>query len=183
MSTEQLIAEARARLTARRIGTSLMRETDKDLIVIRRLADALEAGMRSNSAHDIEYRDSPESDNWVLAIAGGSKRDIETAHRENERRGWQKYRVTGSEPESDALDLVALEELAKAATPGPWEYIFGGPTQYEDGEWYEPTESGVRSDVWESDFPHADAEFIAAANPQTVLALISALRASGGEGR
>lgn len=43
MSADRLIADARARLTARRIGGSIMRETDKDLVVIRRLADALEA--------------------------------------------------------------------------------------------------------------------------------------------
>jgi hypothetical protein len=43
MSTKQLIADARARLTARRIGSSIMRETDKDLVVIRKLAEALQA--------------------------------------------------------------------------------------------------------------------------------------------
>ncbi|KIP90170.1 hypothetical protein RU09_11865 [Microbacterium sp. MEJ108Y] len=92
-------------------------------------------------------------------------------------------RVIGREPQgepSDALDLDRLEKLANAATPGPWEFIFGGPEQDEDGSWYEPTESGVRSGDWENDFPHADAEFIAAIDPQTVLAVIAALRAAGG---
>lgn len=84
---------------------------------------------------------------------------------------------TQGEP-SDVIDLDRIESLAKAATPGPWDFIFDGPTQDEDGSWYEPTESGVRSGIWENDFPHADAEFIAATDPQTVLALITALRAA-----
>lgn len=50
---------------------------------------------------DIEYRGSAESDNWVLAISGASNRDIETARRENERLGWQKYRVLETEPEPE----------------------------------------------------------------------------------
>lgn len=41
-SDTELIAEAEARVNANRIGLSWARETDKDLIVITRLADALE---------------------------------------------------------------------------------------------------------------------------------------------
>lgn len=53
---------------------------------------------------DIEYRDSAESDNWVLAMSGASDRDIETARRENERLGWQKYRVLETEPHLEPSD-------------------------------------------------------------------------------
>lgn len=43
MTTEQLLADARKRLTVSRLGKSIMREMDADLIVIRRLVEALEA--------------------------------------------------------------------------------------------------------------------------------------------
>lgn len=43
MSDEELIAEAREFLVTPNLGKSLMRELDKAMIYIRRLADALEA--------------------------------------------------------------------------------------------------------------------------------------------
>lgn len=41
------------------------------------------------------------------------------------------------------IDLEALEEFAKAASPGPWDFEFGGPEQEDDGSWYEPDQSGL----------------------------------------
>jgi hypothetical protein len=84
-------------------------------------------------------------------------------------------------------DLDALQKLAEAATPGPWEAVdFGG----EFVAPYCPDGGPLACRAWESDaqktlFPTGmpaamrsddDARFIAAANPQTVLALIAAIR-------
>lgn len=49
----------------------------------------------------IEYRASAESDDWVIAIAGASQRDIDASKRENELQGWEKYRVVTAAPESE----------------------------------------------------------------------------------
>jgi hypothetical protein len=69
------------------------------------------------------------------------------------------------------LDLDSLEAKAKAATPGPWRY------GYEPGfcgELIDPTGEMIASFA---DEPAArDAEFIAAANPAAILALIRELR-------
>ena len=62
-----------------------------------------------------------------------------------------------------------LEALAKAATPGPWEAVEGATS---DGWWVErPHISTIVSDP-----TGPDAQFIAAANPQTILDLIAAAR-------
>lgn len=61
--------------------------------------------------------------------------------------------------------LVELRELAKAATPGPWSLdpMFGVVV----------ADAGVITET--RDFPRCDnARFIAAANPETVLALLEA---------
>lgn len=74
---------------------------------------------------DIEYRENPGSDRWVLAMAGASKRDIETARRENERRGWAKYRFAEvlpeslGEPSGSQVDAVAVA-IAVAANADYW---------------------------------------------------------------
>lgn len=78
---------------------------------------------------------------------------------------------------SDVLDLIMLESLAKAATPGPW-------TEFdEDGEAYScPPATGAFLVEYGADAEQKmrDIRFIAAVDPQTVLALIAALRAAGG---
>lgn len=75
-------------------------------------------------------------------------------------------------------DLDALERLAKAATPGEWRVL----TDYVAGrERWEPVAYCGTSHIW-SDGPlvcddgRADAAFIAAANPETVLALLARLK-------
>ncbi len=77
---------------------------------------------------------------------------------------------------SDALDLDALEALAKAATPGPW-------TPYETvhADNYVTAGGGVLTGtvVCGPTYERENTAFIAAANPQTVLALIAAQRAGG----
>ena len=69
------------------------------------------------------------------------------------------------------LDLESLEAKAKAATPGPWRY------GYEPGfcgELIDPIGEMIASFA---DEPAArDANFIAAANPKAILALIRELR-------
>lgn len=83
------------------------------------------------------------------------------------------------------LDLDELERLAKAATPGPWEPAFrdtviAGPTKKNT-----PREvSGGRGVVARVDDDdeslwaqaEANAEHIAAANPEVVLALVARVR-------
>jgi hypothetical protein len=69
------------------------------------------------------------------------------------------------------IDLDELERLARAATPGPWQAA-GYSVTHE----YKP---GVSEAVAVSHIarPH-DAAFIAAANPETVLALIRIAKAA-----
>ena len=83
------------------------------------------------------------------------------------------------------LDLEALERLAKAATPGPWhchrkdekrgEFLmdFGGMFDKDGTPTGRPAMSG-----WIS-LRDRDAPYIAAANPDTVLALIARVRELG----
>lgn len=89
------------------------------------------------------------------------------------------------------VDLDALEALAKAATPGPWESwnvddetieVRAG-TALKGGRSHRTTDMIVEYDVYgfdldEPDFVRreADADFIAATDPSTVLALIAELR-------
>ncbi|MBT2485792.1 MULTISPECIES: hypothetical protein [unclassified Microbacterium] len=77
-----------------------------------------------------------------------------------------------SEP-SDALNLDYLERVAKAATPGPW-------TDFnEDGEAYSrPPATGAFLVEYGADVEQKmrDIRYIAAVDPQTVLALIAAAR-------
>lgn len=77
------------------------------------------------------------------------------------------------------VNLHALEQLAKAATPGEWS---------EDGHFVvlDNPEAPPIARCWDQgwstgigDDGTGNAAFIAAANPQTVLALIARLRALG----
>lgn len=80
---------------------------------------------------------------------------------------------------SDEIDLDKLEALARAATPGPWSTSIDGP---EGAEW----DAGMaiaatygRQKVFAragGSYPRADQEYIAAASPDVVLALIERLR-------
>lgn len=57
------------------------------------------------------------------------------------------------------IDLAELERLAKAATPVPWNKVFG----------VSPTAADKK-----------DVDFIAAANPETVLELVNRLKTAEG---
>ena len=79
------------------------------------------------------------------------------------------------DPASAVVDIEELEVLAKAAQPGPWSV--DSDADYRDAAPYIcSARLGYtvvsRDGVMEDD----DAAFIAAANPQTVLALLAELR-------
>lgn len=86
------------------------------------------------------------------------------------------------------IDLDELRKLAEAATPGPWSADHNGnPRNYED--WYGATllsapysqgQANLARNLGSIDESAADAEFIAAANPATVLALIERVRETEG---
>lgn len=79
------------------------------------------------------------------------------------------------------LTIEQMLEIARAATPGPWK---------ADGTIYEHMVSEIRSimpgeergiaQVWQHPQGFADARFIAAANPATVLSLLAALEEAEG---
>lgn len=79
------------------------------------------------------------------------------------------------------LDLDALEQTAEAATPGPWymdanhagQPIGVAPSKGRPDDLWMVCDAPTRSGCGESDLA-----FIAAANPQAVLALIRELRAA-----
>lgn len=80
-------------------------------------------------------------------------------------------------------EMQELKRLAESATPGPWEHaevggfmVLAGPTKYNAPG----RVSGGRGlicemddDCFHDDQQECNAEFIAAANPQAVLALIA----------
>jgi hypothetical protein len=78
------------------------------------------------------------------------------------------------------LDLDALEGLAKAATPGPWKSERGIEGWCVETEAAKDKDGGQHVACYcfaEAGYvPDADAAFIAAMNPQTVLALIAEVR-------
>lgn len=99
-------------------------------------------------------------------------------------------------------DLTELKKLAKAATPGPWDadcdegegevevnagtartswvdHGNGIMTGTPPRSWRVTDRIVERDDLWDEDFEQAaaDADFIAAANPSTVLALIAQIEA------
>lgn len=73
------------------------------------------------------------------------------------------------------IDLDELERLAKAATPGPWYAGEKNRWQLHDGRFIRTSHdhSGTAMVVSGG----GDADFIAAANPETVLALVERVRA------
>lgn len=74
------------------------------------------------------------------------------------------------------VDLDALEALAKAATPGPWAHY---ETMQADNHVTAVTAGGgilTGTHVCGPTYEKKNAEFIAAADPSTVLALIAELR-------
>ena len=84
----------------------------------------------------------------------------------------------------DPIDLEALEAKAKAATAGPWMLDGMGEDEPEINYWAhlfigtaEPNESGSHEVIATSEDKHGpNAEYIAAAHPGVVLALIAELR-------
>jgi hypothetical protein len=77
------------------------------------------------------------------------------------------------------INLDALEQLARAATPGPWHAVQGvKPNERavtnRNGAWFaELCDGSTRAN-------DADAAFIAAANPAAVIELVQRLRAAEG---
>ncbi|MFJ4173374.1 ead/Ea22-like family protein [Microbacterium sp. NPDC089696] len=84
----------------------------------------------------------------------------------------------------ERIDLDPLEAKAKAATPGPWMLDGMGEDEPEINYWAhrfigtaEPNESGSHEVVATSEDGHGpNAEYIAAAHPAVILALVSELR-------
>ena len=85
------------------------------------------------------------------------------------------------------LDLDQLEALAKAATPGPWTACDYGSYDGKAEGWYvdttadkadiAPDAGGIQPNHWDTGRGRRDMQFIAAANPEAVLALIAEVRA------
>lgn len=73
------------------------------------------------------------------------------------------------------IDLDALEKLAKAATPGPWDKY---PTTKYSLDIVTYDEHGEEAETICEVMGDKDHEYIAAANPQTILALCRELRAA-----
>lgn len=84
------------------------------------------------------------------------------------------------------IDLEELERLAKAATPGPWEASDYGSYDGQSEAWYVDTtskqadiysdEGGIAANHWDADRGKHDMQFVAAANPATILALTAEVR-------
>lgn len=84
-------------------------------------------------------------------------------------------------------DIDKLEALARAATPGPWTASDYGTYDGKGEAWYVDTpddradiasdEGGVKPNHWDANRGRRDMQFIAAANPKVVLALIAEVRA------
>lgn len=81
-------------------------------------------------------------------------------------------------------DYAMLRQLAENATPGPWQA--GGESSTTGGMFFgtvtdpsDPTEPGVLL----GDAGTCDAEFIAAANPTVVLALLDEIAALKGDAK
>jgi hypothetical protein len=73
------------------------------------------------------------------------------------------------------IDLDELEQLARAATPGPWD----GTISTSRVRYLGPRQDTVEHGDYIASCTHApDAEFIAAANPAVVLELVRRLRAA-----
>ena len=76
-------------------------------------------------------------------------------------------------------DYSKLQELAEKATPGPWDRSDGNEVSvsYEGDEAYWEWENAGPAQLHGSgEQPIADADFVAAANPATVLALLAEIK-------
>lgn len=80
------------------------------------------------------------------------------------------------------IKLSELRRLAKAATPGPW--TTEKPSKDEDG-WalesvvaWTPGRQGVYARAERGSYPAADCDYIAAANPATLLRLLEIAEAA-----
>ena len=82
-------------------------------------------------------------------------------------------RVLDDAEEPMTLDLDKLEQLARAATPGPW-VATGGIVYYKRGDFVCAEIADTRS----SPHPLPNAAYASAAGPDVVLALIAELRAA-----
>jgi hypothetical protein len=71
------------------------------------------------------------------------------------------------------MDIDKLKALALAATPGPWMRLFGERTLYDRMEDGCRGNAIVRADLAYSKQDADNLDFIAAANPATVLELIA----------
>lgn len=70
-----------------------------------------------------------------------------------------------------------LEQLAKAATPGPWKAtVLSGEGSSNYAAIYPDTEPGPAPVFVTSGIDRRDAQFIAAANPEAILRLIAEVR-------
>lgn len=107
---EKLIAEAEERLTVSRLGKSIMRETDRDLILIRKLAEALQAHVAPE----------PTVEEWATqanmarekAIAKGYTPDHDAEHGVRHLLNWAiDYARRGRGADSSGLILSALALL------------------------------------------------------------------------
>lgn len=65
-------------------------------------------------------------------------------------------------------DLKRLRELAVAATPGPWFYSYDGSSTWTIGQTEDPQAFPI-ANIWRKT---NDVNFIAACDPQTILAMI-----------
>lgn len=78
-------------------------------------------------------------------------------------------------------DTKKLREAAERATPGPWqERMWRGVLEWSDGMWNSLLAHGPIHLERDLDKAVRDMEFIAAANPQTILTLLDELDAARG---
>lgn len=85
--------------------------------------------------------------------------------------------ATGGQ-QGESVDLDKLEAQANSATKGPWMRLFGERTVYDRMEDGCRGNAIVRADVAFGKADAANLDFIAAANPATILKLIAQARAS-----
>lgn len=90
-------------------------------------------------------------------------------------------RLETGERSALVVEVGELRKLAEAATPGPWELVVSPRNDERDwDEWFVGFQRGA-GQVWfvedSTSMNEADAAFIAACDPATVLALLDALDA------
>jgi hypothetical protein len=72
------------------------------------------------------------------------------------------------------VNLSELEKLAKAATPGPWSNREA--EGLDECIWSDKGQAWIMYNDEFQSMPQNDSDFIAAANPETILAMIELLR-------